>query len=87
MWLCLVASLLVYMVQRGNRAGPLFMFSEEGCFVTALQSTLFKAGIDDKQYAGHNFELVRQPQQLRSACRIPSSRHSAAGAAVPTPCT
>lgn len=61
-WLCPVASVLAYMVQRGNKPGPLFMFRDgrpltRSRFVTALRAALRKAGYDDEKYAGHSFRI------------------------------
>ena len=55
-WLCPVASVLAYMVQRGNKPGPLFTFRDgrpltRSRFVTALRAALRKAGYDDEKYA------------------------------------
>ena len=61
-WLCPVASVLAYMVQRTNRPGPLFLFKDGRCltrarFVTALRSALRESGIDADSYAGHSFRI------------------------------
>ncbi len=61
-WLCPVASLLAYMVLRGNKAGPLFSFSNgrlltRARFVVALQAALRGAGVDARQYTGHSFRI------------------------------
>ena len=61
-WLCPVASVLAYMVQRTNRPGPLFMFNDgrfltRARFVAALRSALREAGVGANSYAGHSFRI------------------------------
>lgn len=61
-WLCPVASVLAYMVQRTNRPGPMFMFKNglfltRTRFVTALRSALRESGIEAGKYAGHSFRI------------------------------
>ncbi len=62
LWLCPVAAQLAYMVQRGDRPGPMFMFHDgryltRARFVAALRLALQEAGIDARLYAGHSFRI------------------------------
>ena len=60
--LCPVTALLSYLVLRGHRAGPLFIF-KDGWYLTrqrlvdALREALQKAGIDQLKYSGHSFRI------------------------------
>ena len=61
-WLCPVAAVLAYMVQRGSGRGPLFQFSDRRYltrprFIMALRTALRDAGIDATQFAGHSFRI------------------------------
>ena len=61
-WLCPVAAVLAYMVQRGSGRGPLFQFSDgryltRPRFIMALRTALRDAGIDATQFAGHSFRI------------------------------
>ena len=60
--LCPVSALLAYMVKRGNRPGPLFMFQDgrpltRPRFVSEVRKALLSAGIDPKPYSGHSFRI------------------------------
>lgn len=60
--LCPVASLLSYMVQRGNKPGPFFVFQDgrpltRARFVTEFRAAVAAAGIDPKPYSGHSFRI------------------------------
>ena len=60
--LCPVAALLGYMVLRGNREGPMFVFANgdhltRNRFVTQLRRALSAAGVDCRHYAGHSFRI------------------------------
>jgi len=60
--LCPVSALLAYMVRRGNRPGPLFIFQDgrpltRPHFVTEVRKTLLAAGNDPKPYSGHSFRI------------------------------
>ena len=60
--LCPVAALLGYMVLRGNRDGPMFLFANgdhltRDRFVTQLRRALTTAGVDCRLYAGHSFRI------------------------------
>ena len=60
--LCPVAAMLGYMVRRGERAGPMFLFADGSYltrerFVAQLRQALAAAGIKAKQYAGHSFRI------------------------------
>ena len=60
--LCPVAALLGYMVLRGNRDGPMFMFANgdhltRDRFVAQLRQALTAAGMDCTLYAGHSFRI------------------------------
>lgn len=54
--------MLKYLVARGQREGPLFMFAD-GTYLTrqrlvdALRQALGRAGIDPKKYSGHSFRI------------------------------
>ena len=60
--ICPVAAMLNYLVVRGNRPGPLFMF-KDGRFltrprlVTAVREALQRAGLDQSRYCGHSFRI------------------------------
>ena len=60
--LCPVASVLSFMVARGNWPGPLFM-GEDGKyltrakFVTEVRLALKEAGYPAENYAGHSFRI------------------------------
>ena len=60
--LCPVESLLNYLVVRGSKDGPLFIF-KDGCpltrqrSVTALREVLQVAGVDQSKYSGHSFRI------------------------------
>ena len=60
--LCPVSALLAYMVRRGNRPGPLFIFQDgrpltRPRFVTEVRKVLLAAGIDPTSYSGHSFRI------------------------------
>ena len=60
--ICPVASVLAYMVVRGPRQGPFFVFADghgltRDRLVTALRSALRSAGIPEHNYAGHSFRI------------------------------
>ena len=60
--ICPVASVLAYMVVRGPRQGPFFVFADghgltRDRLVTALRSALHSAGIPEHNYAGHSFRV------------------------------
>ena len=57
---CAQSLLLAYMVRRGNRPRPLFIFQDgrplmRPCFVVEVSKALLAAGIDPKPYSGHSF--------------------------------
>ncbi len=60
--LCPVREVLNYLVVRGRRQGPLFLFAD-GTYLTrlrlveALRQALGKAGIDPTKYSGHSFRI------------------------------
>lgn len=60
--LCPVKALLKYLVVRGKKEGPLFVFGD-GRFLTrqrlveAVRQALSKAGMDPTQYCGHSFRI------------------------------
>ena len=61
-WLCPVASMLAYMVLRGNHVGPLFMFKNgqfltRARFVSAMRMALRESGFNSSLYAGHSFRI------------------------------
>ncbi len=61
-WLCPVAAVLAYVVWRGCRPGPLFLFADGRCltrvrFVAALRLALREAGVDASLYADHSFRI------------------------------
>jgi len=59
---CPVKSLLNYMVRRGKKEGPLFLF-RNGSYLTrqrlvdAMRKALLKAGLDPVQFCGHSFRI------------------------------
>ena len=60
--LCPVVSLLNYLVVRGNKPGPLFIFKDGRLLtrqhlVQALRGALQAAGIDQSKYCGHSFRI------------------------------
>ena len=60
--LCPVAALLQYLVYRGDKRGPLFMFQDcrfltRQRFVDGVRSAIREAGVDDSQYCGHSFRI------------------------------
>ena len=60
--LCPVSALLAYMVIRGNKPGPLFIFQDgrpltRPRFVTEVRNALMSAGIDPKPFSGHSFRI------------------------------
>jgi len=60
--LCPVAALLGYLVERGQRPGPLFLFKDgryltRQRLVTAVRKALDTAGLDQSQYCGHSFRI------------------------------
>ncbi len=60
--LCPVTALLGYLVVRGQRPGPLFVF-KDGRFlsrqrlVSAVREALRAVGLDQSQYCGHSFRI------------------------------
>ena len=60
--LCPVKALVSYLLVRGERAGPLFLF-EDGRFLTRqrfvkeVREALRKAGVDCTKYCGHSFRI------------------------------
>ena len=60
--LCPVTALLNYLVLRGIKGGPSFIF-KDGCYLTwlrlmdALWEALQKAGIGQSKYSGHSFRI------------------------------
>lgn len=79
-WLCLVASLLAYMVQRGSGTGPMFHFSDgrfltRAGFASALRSACTRQVWTPANIQATVLQLVQQPPWQRAACRTPSSRH------------
>ena len=60
--LCPVAAILGYMVLRGSRQGPFFLFRDgrfltRDRFVVQVRRALQVAGVDSSQYAGHSFRI------------------------------
>lgn len=63
--LCMVASILDYMVWRGQTPGPFFLYANGICltrdwFVTAMRAALNQAGTESSLYAGHSFHIGQQ---------------------------
>jgi integrase len=60
--LCPVMAILNYLVVRGNREGPLFLY-QDGRYLTrqrlvvAVRGALVRAGMDQSQYCGHSFRI------------------------------
>ena len=92
-WLCPVAGVLAYMVQRGSGGGQLFQFSNgryltRPRFIMALRTVLRDAGIDATQFARHSFRI--NVATTASLCGIQDSMIQTlghVGAAQPTPYT
>ena len=60
--LCPVSAMLAYLVLRGKKAGPLFVFKDgrpltRQRFVAAVRDALRQAGIAANSYAGHSFRI------------------------------
>lgn len=60
MEICPMASMLAYLVRRGDSPGPLFRFADGRCltrnrFISALRSALGECGIVPSLYTGHSF--------------------------------
>ena len=68
-----VAALLVYLVVRGNRDGPLFLFRGQPLTRPRLVSELRKAlplsGLKPEKYAGHSFRIGAAT--IAAACGVP----------------
>ena len=60
--ICPVAALLNYLLVRGKKPGPLFLF-QDGKYLTrerlviALRDVLDKAGLDASKYCSHSFRI------------------------------
>ena len=57
-----VTALLGYLVERGSRPGPLFLFRDgryltRQRLVTAVREALQAAGLDELRYCGHSFRI------------------------------
>ncbi len=75
-WLCPVAAVLSYLVQRREREGPLFFFTDgryltRARFVAALRSALQGAGVDAQHYFGHSFRI--RAATTAAACGVSDS--------------
>ena len=60
--LCPVAAVIHYMLARGNKEGPLFLwqnghFLTRERFVQAVREALTVAGLEASDYAGHSFRI------------------------------
>ena len=60
--ICPIQAIVPYLVIRGARSGPLFMFMDGSYltrqrFASLVTATLQRAGIDDKQYNAHSFRI------------------------------
>lgn len=60
--LCPVSAMLAYLLLRGRRNGPLFVFGDgrpltRQRFVSAVRDALRQAGVDAGRYAGHSFRI------------------------------
>ena len=60
--LCPVAAILRYMVTRGSRPGPFFLFKDghpltRDRLVTEMRKAMSLAGVDSKHYSGHSFRI------------------------------
>ncbi|KAL5493809.1 hypothetical protein EMCRGX_G015039 [Ephydatia muelleri] len=60
--LCPVATVLGYMIQRGSRADPFFMFDDGRALtherlVVEVKRALERAGVDSSHYSGHSFRI------------------------------
>ena len=60
--ICPIAAMVGYLMQRGDKPGPLFTFEDGRAltrdrFVTAIRAALRACGIDHTLYAGHSFRV------------------------------
>ncbi len=61
--LCPVSAVLAYLVARGKRSGPLFMFkngrplTRQRLMSAAVRDALERAGVEADKYAGHSFRI------------------------------
>ena len=60
--LCPVTAMLNYLIVRGNRSGPLFIFRNgqyltRERLVTALRTALKSVGLDESKYCSHSFRI------------------------------
>ena len=60
--ICPIAAMAGYLVYRGGKPGPLFVFEDgrpltRDRFVAAVRSALQTCGIDPSAYAGHSFRV------------------------------
>ena len=60
--ICPVAAMLAFLVERGDKPGPLFLDNHSqpvlhGQFVTEMRGTLEAMGVPQQQYAGHSFRI------------------------------
>ena len=68
--LCPVAAVIEYLLARGSKEGPLFIW-QDGCYLTrqsfvqAVREALSMAGMEAKNYASHSFR-IGQLHQLRN---------------------
>ena len=54
--------MLSYMVERGDREGPFFLFGDNrpltrDCVVNSVKKSLTAAGLDCRLYSGHSFRI------------------------------
>ena len=57
-----MSAMLVYLVSRDKKAGPLFAFQDgkpltKQRFVAAVRDALHQAGVNAESYAGHSFRI------------------------------
>ncbi len=60
--ICPVKALVNYLVVRGRKKGPLFLFPDGVCLtrqrlVTVVRDAIRKAGLDPTKYCGHSFRI------------------------------
>ena len=74
--LCPVAAVIDYMLARGSKDGPLFLW-QNGCFLTrerfvqVVREAITAAGLEAANYAGHSFRIGAATTAAQ--CGLPDS--------------
>lgn len=74
--LCPVAAVIEYLLARGSKEGPLFIWQDgryltRQSFVQAIREALSMAGMEAKNYAGHSFHIGAATSAAE--CGLPES--------------